>query len=324
MRNADWEPWSSGKIPSDKNAADPTNGSLVVEYLEWCEKVRHRSPRTLMAYGEALYSYVQFIGTMDVRCVDTAIMEAWVTRPRKRRAAGQVGSAATQRKEVSILRSFYKYLWERDITPTDMGKSLHGPTVRNIQPKPIPDEDWVKIWAHADLLSDASVVALGLGFYCGLRRHEILGLTPAQVTPTHIVDFTRKGGGDDTVPWRELVEIHVDSLPWLAEHPERLSHALERLSRRSAKASLLDWPISQPDGMNKRMRNWCRNAGVGHYTPHQLRHSAATNLLRAGLPLQMVSRILNHSNVTTTMRYVRSSHSELAEWRRNHKVGGAP
>jgi integrase/recombinase XerC len=51
-------------------------------------------------------------------------------------------------------------------------------------------------------------------------------------------------------------------------------------------------------------------------TPHQLRHSAATNLVRAGIPIHLVSSLMNHSNVQTTMGYVSSGGEQLAEWKR--------
>lgn len=320
MRTLAWDDSSSEKKPSNLRG-QKTNDQLVIEFLEWSEQVRHRASRTISTYGESLASWVAFMGTADLMAADVSQMEAWVTRPRKGRAGGLVGSEATQRKDVAVLRSFYKWCWERDLTRVDLAKALHGPKVRNINPRPIPDEHWRALWGTRVNLDDSSVVALGLGFFCGLRRHEILGLTAGQVTDRRIIDFTRKGGGDHTLPWRDLLEIHMDALPSLVDDPSRFTRALENLSRRRGDLPLLTWPTNSIDGFNKRMTRWCRDAGVPHYTPHQLRHSAATNLLRAGLPLQMVSRVLNHSNMSTTMRYVRSSDSELAEWRRTHKAG---
>ena len=57
-------------------------------------------------------------------------------------------------------------------------------------------------------------------------------------------------------------------------------------------------------------------ANVPHIAPHQLRHSCATNLLRAGLPLPIASNLLNHANVHTTMRYMKAGGDELSEWLR--------
>jgi integrase len=42
-----------------------------------------------------------------------------------------------------------------------------------------------------------------------------------------------------------------------------------------------------------------------HVTPHQLRHTCATMLLNAGMPILSVQRILGHKYVETTLRYAR-------------------
>ncbi|MDE8671112.1 tyrosine-type recombinase/integrase [Pseudarthrobacter sp. H3Y2-7] len=36
------------------------------------------------------------------------------------------------------------------------------------------------------------------------------------------------------------------------------------------------------------------------FTPHVLRHTRATELIRAGVPIEIVSKVLTHRSVTTT------------------------
>jgi integrase len=44
----------------------------------------------------------------------------------------------------------------------------------------------------------------------------------------------------------------------------------------------------------------CDRAGLGHWHPHELRHSAASIMLAAGVPLEVVSNILGHSSIRIT------------------------
>ena len=47
----------------------------------------------------------------------------------------------------------------------------------------------------------------------------------------------------------------------------------------------------------------CRKAGVSDFTVHDLRHTCASWLVQAGVPLRTVGEILRHASISTTMRY---------------------
>ncbi len=51
-------------------------------------------------------------------------------------------------------------------------------------------------------------------------------------------------------------------------------------------------------------------------TPHTLRHTFATRLVKVGCPLATVSRLLGHQSITTTMRYAHHSFEDVDHARR--------
>lgn len=44
----------------------------------------------------------------------------------------------------------------------------------------------------------------------------------------------------------------------------------------------------------------CSAAGIGHWHPHEARHSAASVMLAQGVPLEVVSEVLGHSSISIT------------------------
>ncbi len=310
---SEWSCYDPEGLPPDGTAIG--NEAVIVEYLDWQIHSRGRVPRTMEAYGHTLTAWAEWVWPQSLFTVTVTQMEGFLVRPRYGgRATGQVGAPGTQRRDSAILRSFYLWAWEKDHTPTHMAKALHSPKVHNIDPKPIPDEHFLAMWMH-ERRTASDLAAMGLAYYCGLRRQEILDLKVGNVTPTNIVDFRRKGGMNVTLPWAELVNVHLAKLPHLVPDPQRLGRALAQLvEHRGADEPLLCWSSFNGAMFNKRMKTWANQSGTPQYSPHRLRHSCATNLIRAGVPLPIVARMLNHSSVQTTMRYIQAGGRELSEW----------
>jgi integrase len=187
------------------------------------------------------------------------------------------------------------------------------PKVRNRNPRPVPMELWLAVWTHE--LPDDARVALGLGYFCGLRREELVRLTRGQVWGGALVNFTRKHGGEDRMDVDDLLDHWQRTLP--QSEPHRLVAPLSRLSRREGDGLLLPWASTRPEALNKRMCRWLCQCDVpsGAFTPHQLRHSFATNLVATGVPLALVASLCNHGSMDITMRYVRVGTGQLAALR---------
>jgi site-specific recombinase XerD len=66
-----------------------------------------------------------------------------------------------------------------------------------------------------------------------------------------------------------------------------------------------------------------KRAGLGEVTAHRLRHTAATELLRAGAPLQEIGELLRHRSVLTTAIYAKVDRGRLRELARPWPGGAA-
>ena len=242
-----------------------------------------------------------------------------------------MGRLQTLAGEVAVIRGFYSYLVGHGHVRVEANPCvlLDPPKVRNLNPRAIEDSAWVKLWEDERLKDDECVV-LGLGYFCGLRRFEIAALRVEQVNleRRQLVGFIRKGGGDAVFPYGSAVQLFCERLPHLGA--ERILAPFEQMARQGD-TYLVPWGtdprlrqrpwegpqdgMSNPDQLNKRLLRLQQRLGVSQpFTPHALRHSFVTKLLEAGIPLHVVSRLANHSDVSVTMRYVRTALDPLAEY----------
>jgi site-specific recombinase XerD len=87
------------------------------------------------------------------------------------------------------------------------------------------------------------------------------------------------------------------------------------LHLRGPAAGPLFWPVNKGGNMTQRrltsqavynlLLKRATEAGIEHFSPHDLRRTLAGDLLDAGADIVTVQRILGHANVTTTARYDR-------------------
>lgn len=69
----------------------------------------------------------------------------------------------------------------------------------------------------------------------------------------------------------------------------------------------------------------CRRAGLERVGAHRLRHTLASELLRAGTPLAEIAPILRHAGVATTAVYAKVDREALRALARPWPIaGGAP
>jgi site-specific recombinase XerD len=59
-----------------------------------------------------------------------------------------------------------------------------------------------------------------------------------------------------------------------------------------------------PAGLRSLFRHHRRTTGVKKANPHRFRHTFATDMVRAGVSLPALMRLMGHANIQTTLVYV--------------------
>ncbi|MCA1678484.1 MAG: site-specific integrase, partial [Actinobacteria bacterium] len=186
----------------------------------------------------------------------------------------------------------------------------HSPVANVRRPKVSDDSSTVGLTAdELDRLLGAaeehrprSAALVSLLVYNGLRIAEVLGTDVDDLTHQRghrVLRIVRKGGKASTEPLAPIV-----------------LHALETyIAERTSGPIFLNADDTKRLGYSiayKLIRRLAKRAGIpsaNKISPHSLRHSFATELLAAGVPLQDVQDAMGHADPRTTRAYDRSRHN---------------
>lgn len=308
-------------------------------------------PKTILSYRHTLGKLVEWAGDRPLQQLSVRDLQEFITRPR--RAGGgetRPPAEATVRRETTTVRAFYEYLMAMDdvplpsLTVRHLGMWKSG-AVQISAPKPVDDETFLTLWHGKHPQPDK--VWFGLGYFLGFRVHEWVMVTPAQFDLNQgMVHFARKGQWGTTHDLKYMEMINIDLRPHLPQHlvdamDEWLVELNSLVKEREGKKYLMMWTdtervesgvgrfVDVPTGYDTTRYNrrlvWAMNRvglSPSKATPHRLRHSAATNLYRAGTPLLRIATLMHHSSLEMTRRYADVS-SDYTEYRRRHLHGDA-
>ena len=225
-------------------------------------------------------------------------------------------SAATIRREVSAIRTYYGFLAGEGRVAEDPSDRLETPRRGRTLPDTLSVREVEALIAAPgidDPLGWRDRALLELGYGAGLRVSELCGLVLTDLLlPESLVRVLGKGGKQRLVPIGRntigAVSVYLHSLRPTLDRGKSGGRVLlnargEPLSRVGA------WGIvkraTERAGIEKRV------------TPHTLRHSFATHLLEGGADLRAVQEMLGHADLSTTQiythvdrEYLRSVHKQ--------------
>jgi integrase len=150
-----------------------------------------------------------------------------------------------------------------------------------------------------------------LALATGLRVSELCGLQWQAVDlGTGRIRFTQKGGRTRHFPINAELRAILSSLP----RADTLPHAKHVLTYINHKAK--GHPrhrLTQGGGLMEKFREAVDTAQIPDFRFHDLRHTFATRLLRQTGNLKLVSRLLGHTQIETTMRYAHVLDDDLRQ-----------
>ena len=292
----------------------PAARDALSDWLSVMAAVRGASPATTDAYRRDLADFLAFLshhrggpqGIGGLANVTTSEIRAWMARER----GDGLGPRSLARK-LSAVKSFYRWLAEREGLDVTAILSARAPKFQRSLPRPLAsdaakavigavgDQD-ERPWVAA---RDTAVITLLYG--CGLRISEALAMTTDDLPLGASLRILGKGGKERLVPLiapaRQAVERYVDLFPYPIEAGAPLF--------RGVRGGALSPRVVQKSMAQARMALGLPSSA----TPHAMRHSFATHLLSAGGDLRSIQDLLGHASLSTTQVYTAVDTARLME-----------
>jgi integrase/recombinase XerD len=226
-------------------------------------------------------------------------------------------SAATIRREVSAVRTYYAFLLGEGRVAADPSDRLETPRRGRVLPDTLSVGDVEALLSAPHLdepLAWRDRALLEMGYGAGLRVSELCGLSITDLLLTeNLVRVFGKGGKERLVPIGRTV------IGAVSVYLHQLRPELDR--GKSAGRVLLNargQPLSRVGAWGIVKRAAARAGIRKRVTPHTLRHSFATHLLEGGADLRAVQEMLGHADLSTTQiythvdrEYLRSVHKQF-------------
>ena len=284
------------------------------DFLAFLAIEKGAAANTVAAYRNDLRQLADFIGTrpgtdgwisLDRSAIQDFILDL------KQRGYTETSVA----RKVAAVRSMYSFLSAEGTVPNNPTEGLTSPRVGKTLPKAISpnevDELLEQPARRATPEAKRDRAMLELLYATGMRVTELVSLDMTNLNLDRSTPYVRclgKGAKERTIPFHEqaldaISEYLEEGRPLLVRNKNEEALFVNRRGERLTRQGF--WLI---------LKGYARSANLGpDVTPHTLRHSFATHMLRGGMPLRNVQEMLGHANISTTQVYTHLTSDHVRE-----------
>ena len=278
----------------------------VQAFLEHLALARTGSSDTADAYRRDLMRFVQYLEAnhiTDFEAVDKLILSDYVTQLRSGKIGGVPLGNASYARNLSALRSFYRYLNKYEHVRANPVRLFKGTAARRQLPEFLTFDQMEQLLNCFDLSDPKEVrdrCILEVLYACGLRVRECAELKRDNIDVE--AGYLRIFGKES----KERIVPFYHRCAQLMEHYDR--HVRGLYMRKVAEHGVFfvnqhGHPLS-PRAIQMLCESAGEKAGLTiHVHPHMIRHSFATHLLDNGADLRTVQELLGHAKLDTTQIY---------------------
>lgn len=272
---------------------------LYQQYHTWLRLERSYSPNTIEGYEQDLQKlrdYTMEHG-LDIVHITFDELQAFVFEQFK-----TCQTPSTQARILAGIHSFYRFLLYKDFIDQDPSELLEGPKKEKHLPTVLSLDEVNRMMAAIDLSSNEghrNRAMMEMLYGSGLRVSELVNLQLSHIyLDEHYMLINGKGSKQRLVPLSPVAEEWFGY--WMQE---RATWPLKPEAQDIVFVNRYGRPLTRAMVFTI-VRRLCEAAGIQKtISPHTLRHSFATHLLRNGADLRVIQQLLGHEDLATTEIY---------------------
>ena len=291
----------------------------IKSFLYYLSTEKGSSKNTTEAYKNDLNGFANFvtknleidnIDDLEISQINKKTIEDYVKWLNSREY-----SRSTVARKIAALKSFVNFLIETgDFTKSPILDIESPKTIKSL-PKPLLAKEVDAILTAAKDNSSTEgyrdSAMLSLMYWTGLRVSELIALNIDNLYLSENEPYLRcygKGDRERTIP------IPDQALESLKYYLREIRHNFVRNNSELGVFVNMRGERLTRQGYWLILKAYVKKAGIkSNVTPHTLRHSYATHLLRGGASIRAVQELLGHANVSTTQIYTQLANQDLKD-----------
>lgn len=285
-------------------------------FEDWME-LRFQSRDTASNYLVGIkpfFEYVTFLRLNSWTEANRDVLEEYRARVflMKNARTGQPLQVGSHVAKLMAVKTFFCFLVKEGFLMANPSAMLEFPKREKPLPAVLSEPEMLRLLEIPDLSSLSGVrnrTLLELLYGTALRNGELCSLTLDQVDLAQHLIRLQKGKGNKG----RVIPLGQEAQSWIEQYLDTVRPRL--LGNPSCTAIFLDrWGQNSlsREGLSKIVRQLGQKAKLGKtVTPHILRHSCATHMLRRGAGLRQIQKLLGHSQLSSTEHYTRVEVSDL-------------
>ncbi len=295
--------------------------NLTDEFIKFVKFEKGLSDNTIFAYKNDLNQYISFLKKIK-KTIDDVTNED-ITEFLWQLKQQNIKPNSLYRKS-SCITQFHKFLISEGITKNNPIEFLSKPKLQRKLPQVLTLEEVERLLSYIpkkkfnDIRNKAMIEVL---YATGLRVSELVNLKFDNLDLTNrYIRIIGKGGKERIVL---LNKKSVQALKeWLRIREKKFAYKYLKEFDQYVFLSKLGKPISRIDFWEQ-LRNYVKQAKITkNVSPHTLRHSFATHMLKYGADLKVVQELLGHSDISTTQIYTQVDRQHLKEVHKKYHPRG--